>query len=254
MITNVNIEIVRGCKNNKCISWNKTCKHFGELKQMPLGTLESILYELGKYSITNIALYGLGDSLEHNNLNNCFSLVKKILPNVTTFLNVDGHSMLKHEIPYVDYLNICHKGKITYPPFRPIKHIPKVTHSFLVKKITYKLLDKIDKYINETIDLNSNKLYAIGTLWNIEFGIMPSKGTFKPIETEKGIDIEIPKVPTKYPRRKIYIDVDGIVRKCLFSEIIYPKIDSLLSVEGNNCNCNGCGMDVYTYKINLNGR
>jgi hypothetical protein len=251
--TNVNIEIVKGCANTDCLSWNTTCQHFGPIKRMPIYVLEVILRELSKYDISNIALYGRGDALEHNDINQCFALVKSILPAVTTFLNVDGHSMKKHEIPLCDYLNVCHKEEITHPPFSSISHIPKVTHSFLVRKITHKLLDEIDEYIGETIQLNNKNLYAIGSLWNIEFGIMPPIGTFTPLESEDGIEITIPQNPLKYPRRKVYIDINGIVRKCLFSDKKYKDINALLSIDGNNCNCEGCGMDVFTYKINLKG-
>lgn len=251
--TNVNVEIVRGCLNTDCLSWNTTCRHFGPIKKMPLLTLERILGALSKYDISNIALYGRGDALEHDNINQCFALVKTILPEATTFLNVDGHSMKLHEVPPCDYLNICHKEEITHPPFPSLAHIPKITHSFLVHKITHQLLDEVDKYIEETINLNGRNLYAIGSLWNIEFGIMPPVGTFTPLESETGIEIMVPQNPQKYPRRKVYIDIDGIVRKCLFSERQYKNINALLSVEGNNCNCEGCGMDVYTYKINPKG-
>lgn len=250
--TNVNIEVVRGCKNVDCRSWQTTCNHNGPLKEMSLKELKDILIELSKHEITNIGLYGRGESLYHSKLQDCFDLVKEIIPSTTTILNIDGNMINKGiPLPKIDYLIILHKEKITHPVSSDIDHIGKIRHSFLVSKITLKLLDEIDEYIDKTINLNVNTEYVIGTLWDIEFGSPPKIGTFKPLEVEDGIDLYIPKDISRYPRRKIYIDIDGVVRKCLFSYVKYSTISDLLSIPGNNCNCEGCGMDVFSYKLNL---
>lgn len=247
---NVNLEIIRGCENRECMCWNTTCIHDEPMAEMPMHILEQTLRELECIGIDNIALYGRGESLFHVKLNFVVEMARKYL-GVPIHLNTDAHMMVKGiDIPPVDFFNICHKGDILMSPFSNFSAPKKVTHIFITRKITNSLLSTIDEYIDRTIKLHPKQHYMIGSIWDCEFGTSPKKGTFKPIPVEGGIDIQLCN-PKKLAKKKMYVDVHGTIRKCMFSETVYSSISSLIN-NYDKTECANCGMGAYKYLIDIN--
>lgn len=249
---NVNLEVLKGCKNTRCISWGKTCKQDGTLEEMTDTVLDRVLGELAEFPVTNIALYGLGESLYHSNLGDCIQKVRAVLPAVRLHLNTDAHMMIAGvRVPSVDYFNICHKKDILFPPFVNYEAANKVTHIFIVESITMALLRQIDEYIDQTIALHPQQHYMIGSLWDCDFGTSPTKGKIQPLAVEDGVPF-VPSTPEKacYKKRKVYISADGVVKKCLFSQTVYADIRSLLT-NYDRSECETCGMGAWKYLIDL---
>lgn len=248
---NVNLEILKGCRNYDCPCWNTTCSQSGNIVEMHHGLIEDTLEELSQIGIDNIALYGLGESLFHSDLAKVVETTKHILPNVPIHLNTDSHMMsMDVQIPPIDYFNICHKDGIHYSPFLNYSNAKKITHIFIVRTITWSLLENIDRYIGDTISLHPYQHYMIGSIWDCEFGSTPQIGTFKPLPVEDGIPVQN-SFPQKPVKRKLYIDVNGIVRKCMFSTTIYDSASKLIS-NYDRSECESCGMGAYKYIIDIN--
>ena len=246
---NVNIEIVKGCKNTSCICWNKTCKQNGLIKEMSIYFLSGILSKLQEINPSNVALYGLGESLYHRNLLGCITETRKYLPKSKIHLNTDVHVMNTFDdVPPVDYFNICLKKYIT--PLHRI-YVPdntKVTHIFILEKIDKKILSEIDKYIDVQFSRGYTKHhYMIGSLWDHDFGDSP-KTKMVPLEVENGIDIVLPvdgiHRGCEY-KRKVYIGIDGSIKKCMFSHIIYKNLDFIRKYDRSECK--KCNMGAYKY-------
>lgn len=252
-LLNVNIEILKGCRNTKCICWNKTCKQSGVIKEMEYPLLINTLKTLSKYPISNIALYGLGESLYHSNINTCIDITRKFLPNVPIHLNTDVNMLLdkKDYIPRVDYFNICHKEHVTPLRYLSIPRGVKVTHIFILSKITNSILKDIDNYIDHIFSINHvDNHFMIGSIWDFDFGSPVIKKLF-PLETEDGIVI-FGDQPKKRICTKVYINVDGIVKKCFFSKKEYKLRDLLETYDRTECE--SCNMGAYKYLIDIKSR
>ncbi len=243
---NVNLEVLKGCQNTKCVCWNKTCRQDGTIKEMDFELLNTVLKVLVDYPVSNIALYGLGEPLYHSNLARCVTMARRL--KVPLHLNTDANMLkVSRKIPAVDYFNICHKETITQDIIMPDVPASKVTHIFILREISKKKLLEIDNYIGQMIKSgNLNHHYMIGSMWDMGFG----QGVPKqhPLPVKDGIEILGPQ-PKKKQCKKIYVGVDGTIKKCFFSKKTYSLRNLCDNYDYKECS--ECKMGAYKYVIKV---
>jgi organic radical activating enzyme len=249
----VNIEIVKGCNNTNCKSWNTTCIHDGNIILMSNNTLDNIVRQLQDRTIKTLSLFGLGEPLIRNDLE---IIIKKLqdLNYKNLQVNTDAHmfNIITSALPRIDVLAITHKDDIVDTSFAVKKYTSKVgklAHVFILSQLTKSKLLEIDEYIDTCFNFHERQTFGIQPMWSCLFDKPMTKNNIDFV-IEDGIEIVGEPVPSTEVSRA-YFCVDGSIKKCFFSNKILNNIDD--AINNTETLCATCLVRGQAYEILTKG-
>jgi len=197
-----------------------------------------------------LALYGLGESLEHPEFSEFCAIANKELK-MPVQLNSDSHAIKKFAPRISSLTSNIGKLVVTYKDMKGLLtrkiisniHSQKLVHCFIIPELTQDYVMQIDNYISDVIYAHPDEKFAIVPKWDCEFGNMP---TLKRFDTN---DVKILGEPyQKEFVMKAYICWDGTLRKCFFDHRKFKSIDDII----NTTSCEDCTALQQIYRIWVN--
>ncbi|MFH2084932.1 MAG: hypothetical protein ABII20_06375 [Candidatus Omnitrophota bacterium] len=217
---------------------------------MPMNLMQNIADELNgcDFGIKSIMLYGLGEAVIHPNLSAIIDLFSSTKTERVQ-INSDAHMIkrIKTNIPGCSSLVITHKDKIIdiSENMRYLKSFNRISHVFILSKLTMNKLQEIDIYIDSVVEKHSDQKFAISPRWSCEFGKPAELKSNNVFTIEDGIKIDGVPVDSSEAVRAYY-QLDGTIKKCFFSDKIFATIGDVLNTDEL---CSDCNVRAQSYEI-----
>lgn len=231
------LELVEGCNNTLCPSWERVCSETnkGGQKFMSEGMLQKIINEINStlskkhdFEVVDLWLYGNGDTLDHPKLEEMFSYIKEKLQHpVKISMAIDSRRNILHGgwYKYFDKIKMIHKLPKTFNWVERAKlwaeALPiKMSHKLITNNLTVDMWEawKGEDFIKELKAVPFHNIIL---------------GTKNPIFTQRekftvgeSVPFEYGNYPGRVVRRSL-IKWNGKLRRCLVSPTKYETIEEL---------------------------